>query len=1078
MKKIFISIAAMMVACAAIGQPTTPSWLRQHSISPDGSRIAFSYQGDIFTVDIKGGKATQITSNEAHDTAPIWTPDGKEIVFSSDREKGTNIYKVAAEGGTPVQLTYRPAKQIPLAITPDGHIIFKAMLMPDTEYSGFPQDFQLYEVSLNGGRPRLFSSLPISRLDCTADGRIIYEDYKGYEDEFRKHHTSSVTRDIWLYTPAEGDESRIAVNGKGKFKKLTDYAGEDRNPVFLKDGKTFYYLSERDGKNSNIYKSSIDAPEKVQQITHFEKHPVRYLNLAENGTLTFSWNGDLYRLKEGEEAQKIEITVAKDFREAACQTKRFNSRAEDIAISPDGQEIAFVNRGDVFVTAPDLEVTQRITDTPEQERGVAFSKDGKTVYFASERNGHWGIWSSTPADKKEHLSFALDRKEELVTEAGVTCFQPAVSPDGKWLSYLRNRTDLIIRNIKSGKEKVLMEGVNYSYMDGDQAYAWSPDSKHMLCTWHGDRGWNNEDIALIDIESGKITNLTESGYGDNSFRWALGGKAMTWESDKNGFRSHGSWGSENDIYIMFFDQKALTDFAKSENDEKVDKFLIADDKKAQKEEKKDSIAKEEKKAIKLDLDRRHERTFRLTRYSGRMGDYYLTEDGSKLYYIMRLEKSADLCMLDLKEGDIKVIQKGVFGSFYPTSDGKSVYFLSSNGISKMDPASGSMKKLSFSGEYDYRPAAERRYIYDHVCKQVAEKFYDPSMRGMDWDAYCDNYRQFLPYIDNNADFTELLSELLGELNGSHTGARFFNRSKGNLGALGFFNDYEWTGDGLKIKEIITGGALDIQHPEIKAGDVITAINGHKILADEDWTRWLLNKGNERIQLTIDPVKGKEKHLYIRPDFTNHTELYKRWVKRNEDYVWEKTGGKVGYVHVEGMDSPSFREVYSKLLGKYRSAEAVIVDTRHNGGGWLHDDLATLLSGKAYIEFAPRGHKVSTEPYNKWNKPSCVLIGEDNYSDASGFPYVYKTLGIGKLIGAPVPGTMTAVWWETQVDPTIVFGIPQVGSIGIKEGRYLENLQVEPDILVYNEPASVLNGKDMQLDAAIEEMMKTIEKRND
>ena len=171
------------------------------------------------------------------------------------------------------------------------------------------------------------------------------------------------------------------------------------------------------------------------------------------------------------------------------------------------------------------------------------------------------------------------------------------------------------------------------------------------------------------------------------------------------------------------------------------------------------------------------------------------------------------------------------------------------------------------------------------------------------------------------------------------------------------------------------------------------------------------------------------------------------------------------------DSPSFRTVYSKLLGKYRAADAAVVDTRHNGGGWLHDDLATFLSGKEYVRYTPRGQYIGSDPYNKWRKPSCVLMCEDNYSDASGFPYTYRTLGIGKLIGMPVPGTMTAVWWETQLNG-MVFGIPQVGSLGTKEGRWLENMQIEPDIKVDNDPASVLRGEDKQLEAAVEEMLKT------
>ena len=177
-----------------------------------------------------------------------------------------------------------------------------------------------------------------------------------------------------------------------------------------------------------------------------------------------------------------------------------------------------------------------------------------------------------------------------------------------------------------------------------------------------------------------------------------------------------------------------------------------------------------------------------------------------------------------------------------------------------------------------------------------------------------------------------------------------------------------------------------------------------------------------------------------------------------------------------MDSESFRKVFSELLGKYRTCEAVIVDTRHNGGGWLHDDLVTLLSGQEYLRFEPRGQYIGSDPYNKWNKPSCVLIGEDNYSDACGFPYAYKTLGIGKLIGTPVPGTMTAVWWETQIDDSIVFGIPQVAVEAVKEGRYIENMQIEPDILVYNDPASVLRGEDKQLEAAVAEMLKQIDNK--
>ena len=556
------------------------------------------------------------------------------------------------------------------------------------------------------------------------------------------------------------------------------------------------------------------------------------------------------------------------------------------------------------------------------------------------------------------------------------------------------------------------------------------------------------------------------------------GKAMTWTSDKAGYRSHGSWGAERDIYIMFFDGKEYAEFRSDKEDKDITK-LMKDEKEKKQEKKKEAkdSAKVEKKTeeLNLDLENRKYRTMKLTRYSGRLGDHYLTQDGKKLFYMTRLEKGTDLCMLNIEDNSIKVVAKGVSGKIHPTADDKHFYVHSGSGISKISTANGSRETISFSGEFDYRPAEEREYMFDHIWKQVNEKFYVADIHGIDWEGYRQAYRKFLPHIDNNFDFQEMLSEILGELNGSHTGARYQYRSGLNTAALGVLFDGDYNGDGLKIEEILKGGTLYITDSEIKAGDIITAINGVEIKSGDNWYDHLRMQGGKKIQLTIRKGR-KTENIYIEPAFTDYTLMYDRWVRQREEMVKELSDGRVGYVHVEGMDSESFRRVYSDLLGKYRTCEAVIVDTRHNGGGWLHDDLATLLDGEGYIRFEPRGQYIGTEPYNKWTKPSCVLIGEDNYSDACGFPYVYKTLGIGKLIGAPVPGTMTAVWWENQIDPTIVFGIPQVGAIAVKEGRYLENMQIEPDILVYNDPASVLRGEDKQLEAAVTEMLKTIDNK--
>ena len=1074
MKRIILTISALLFMAAVSGAQDSPLWLRKNAISPDGEQIAFTYKGNIYVVDTDGGHARQITTNPAYDTDPMWSPDGGSIIFASYRNKSKDIYSVPVEGGAPTRLTSHPGNETPMTVLENGNIIFSANIQQDAQYGDFPGGTQVYMVGKEGGRPEMVSALQISNMSVRADGTVLYEDYKGYEDPLRKHHTSSVTRDIWMYQPPADKTGGFRIDENGTFKKVSTFNGEDRNPVFTADGDSYYYLCEQDG-TLNIYSNgtTVNNP---KQITFHKGNPVRYLSISDNGTLCYSYDGELYTIKDGGQPEKVAIQITTDQIEKDIEIQTLTSGATRMAISPEGKEVAITVRGDVFVTSIDYKTTQRITNTPEQERGLTFSKDGRTLYYAAERNGHWGIWKTSLTEKNDKMfTYAVKMEEEMVTRPGETCFQPQVSPDGKLLAYLKDRTAIAVMDLKSGKEKIVLDRmVNYSYTDGDQAYEWSPDSRYILCNYQANGGWNNEDIAVIDIESGEITDLTESGYTDGGFRWALKGKAMTWTSDKAGYRSHGSWGAEKDVYIMFFDGKAYADFLKDKEDREIDKMMS--DEKKPKKEKKDSakVEKKEEKLV-LDLDDRKDRIVKLTRFSGRLGDHYLTQDGKKLYYSVRLERSSDLCVLDLEDNSVKVLIKGLTGSFYPSSDDKYIFLHTGSGVSRISTASGKRESIAFSGEFEYKPAKEREHIFNHIWKQVSEKFYDPEIHGIDWKGYKETYAKFLPHIDNNFDFQEMLSELLGELNGSHTGARYSYRGGMTIGTLGAFYDNDYKGDGLKIKEIIKGGALYLQHPDIEAGDIVTAINGEEIKAGEDWSHMLRGKGGKKILITVKQKGKKEKDLMIEPGYTDYRQLYNRWVEQRAQMVKELSGGKVGYVHVEGMDSESFRRVYSDLLGKYRTCEAVIVDTRHNGGGWLHDDLATLLAGTGYIRFEPRGQYIGTEPYSKWTKPSCVLIGEDNYSDACGFPYVYKALGIGKLIGAPVPGTMTAVWWETQIDPSLVFGIPQVGAMGVKEGRYLENMQIEPDILVYNDPASVLRGEDKQLEAAVAEMMKTIQK---
>lgn len=1071
MNKLILATLLGAYGLAAQAQDN-PLWMRHPAISPDGKTIAFSYQGDIFTVPSSGGTAKQITSNAAFDSYPVWSPDGNHIAFASNREGSIDVWVMNANGGIPKRVTTNSGSEYPLRWKDNSTIMFKASIMPTAKSIIFAGSYpQVYTVGMDGGRPKLFSDITMDALDINASGDVLYIDRKGYEDEWRKHHRSPITRDVWLKS---GDS----------FRKLTTFDGEDRDPVWASDGKSFYYLSEQSG-TLNIYHRTLDGKE--TQITNHEKNPVRFLSAASDGTLCYGYDGEIYTVRKGGQPQKTAIRIAADTEGKELIRQIRNSGAYNIKLSPNGKEIGFVMHGDVYVTSIEYRTTKQITNTPEQERYIDFSPDGRTIIYDSERNGVWQIYATTMKNKDEkQFAYATELVEERLTQSDQTSFQPKFSPDGKQIAFWENRGTLRVMDAKGKNVKTAMDGkFVYSYSDGDIDFTWSPDSKWLLSSYIGVGGWNNSDIALVNASgNGEIHNLTESGYNESNAKWVLDGKAMLFCSDRAGYRSHGSWGAEYDAYLMFFDLEAYERYRMNKEERALAKENMTEKEKKKEEKKEEKEKKEmekpeakEMEPLKFDLENCRDRIVRLTVTPSFLGDILLDKDGENIYYNVAFEKGMDLWHRDLMTGNTELLIKNVGnGEMMFDKSYKEIYLAADGGIKKVTPQSKAVKNIEFEAQFNYQPYKERAYMFDHVWRQVKDKFYDKNIHGVDWEGYRKTYERFLPYINNNHDFQEMLSEMLGELNASHTGARYSGSwASLQTASLGLFFDEDYTGDGLKIAEVIKGSEIACKQTDVKSGCIIEKIDGTEIKAGMDYFPLLDGKIGKPVRLTIRPKSGRSFDVTTKGMSMNAVDdlLYKRWVDRNRQLVDSLSGGRLAYVHVRAMNSESFRTVYRELLSdKNRNREAVIVDDRHNGGGWLHDDLCTLLNGKEYQNFMPRGNYIGRDPFNKWTKPSCVLICEDDYSNGHGFPMVYKTLGIGKLIGTPVAGTMTAVWWETMIDNTMVFGIPQVGCMTL-DGKYAENTQLNPDITVYNTPEDFLNGNDRQLKAAIEEMMKQI-----
>lgn len=1071
-------ICAMTVS-AVSPDGGAPKWLRNTAVSPDGKTIAFTYRGDIYTVGEQGGIARQITSNAAYDTKPVFTPDGKNIVFSSDRLGSDDIFIIPAGGGTARRLTTHSGTETPLTFIDDNTLLFSASVMPSREVLQGNFSGQLYtlDITKENDRPKMYMSTQIKSASVLPDGRMLYADRKGYEDPLRKHERSSGTSDIWL-------------KDGGKFTKLTDFNGHDINPLWKPDGKSFYFISEEDG-TLNVYSRNVDGTGK-RQLTKFTRHPVRDLAASADGNkLAFSWDGEIYTMAPGGEPSKLNIEIVSDDYDADIQKSVRRNGATSMAVSPSGDEVAFVLRGDVYVTSVKYPTTKRITNTSAQERNVSFSPDGRTIVYDSDRDGKWQLFTAKikNADDKS-FTYATEIEETPLYSCETAAQQPEFSPDGKKVAFLEDRTILKVIDLDTKKVNTALPGeYNYSYSDGDVSFSWSPDSNWLLADYIGIGGWNNSDVALVKADGSEVIDLTESGYNDGNAKFVLGGKAVAYNSAKYGMRSHGSWGNTGDILLMVLDaeawdklsmteeeaelaEKAGKDKSKEDSDDNASK----DDKKGKKD-KKEKADKKDKgvEPLQFDIENRKFRVTRLTPNSGYIGDYFLDPKGEKFYYVASaVEGGANLLCRDMKKGETKVLARGISGGIIPDKDGKNLFVISGQGMKKISLPSGEAKNIEFAADYDRHPSLEREYIYDHAWKQVKDKFYDVNLHGVDWEGYGKDYRKFLPYISNNRDFATLLSELLGELNASHTGGRYRGAS-GALptGDLGAFFDMEYTGNGLKIAEILPRGPLSYKKAGIATGDIITAIDGVEIVAGKDYFPLLEGKAGKKVNITVTKPDGTKKTVEVKPGYSSSSYLYQRWVERNQQIVDSLSNGRIAYVHVQGMDSPSFRTVFDQLLGKYRNREAVIVDTRWNGGGWLHGDLANLLSGKEFVKYMPRGKYIGSEPFMQWNKPSVMLVNESNYSDAHGSPFVYQTLGIGDVVGAPIPGTMTAVWWETQIDPTLVFGIPQVTSVDM-QGNVLENHQLNPDVIIYNNPADVLNGIDDQIKGSVETLLKKLD----
>ncbi len=1038
----------------------SPTWLRYSAISPDGNSIVFTYKGDLWLVPTQGGEAVPITFHEAHDFMPVWSNDSKTIAFSSDRFGNFDIFTVPVNGGTPKRLTYHSAPDYPYEFTTDNKFIVFGSAQKDlAENRQFPTGSQpeVYKVPLTGGQVQQIWTTPAEDISIHKNGNLwVYHDKKGGENTWRKHHVSSIARDLWLFNQQ-----------LNKHTKLTAFPGEDRNPVFSADGKSVIYLSEQFG-SFNVCKLTLDNTSKVVQVTKFAKHPVRFLTQSDAGILCFSFDGSIYTLKDGGAPKLVDVKISNENRKNNEQILSVKGGVRGMAVSPDGKEVAYIYRGEVFVSSVDGGMTKQITKTPEQEVSVSFSPDGKSLVYASERGNRWQIFESSRIRSEElYFSSSTLLSEKILFTNANNCYQPLFSPNGKELAFIENRMTLKIWNKESGQFRTIL-GQDHLFAMGenDQYFTWSPDNKWLIFDYSLPGSAVGE-IGLVAADGkSKPINITESGFQDFNAKFALGGEAIFWFSNRDGLKSVAQSGnSQLDIYAIYLTKEAFDKYNLSKEE-----FALAKEM-SDKKLKRDSTAKKDSlNLLQIDWKNIDSRKVKWTLNSTSISDAVVSKDGETLFYLARYEKGFNLWSLNLRTKESKIISNlnASSGNLTWDKDFKNIFLNASGGIMKINPESGKQESVSIQGEMVLDVSAERLYMFHHVCRKTESTFYTQSFHGVPWNDYKTDYLKHLPHISNGHEFAELLSELLGELNISHSGARYSNATPQDdeTASFGVFFDPSFAGNGWKIKEIIVGGPLDKAALKIGAGAIITSIDGLLFDKNTDLAAFLNRKAGKNVLISVQD-SGKSVEMVVQPISLAEESrlLYKRWVKKNQDEVDRLSSGQLGYIHIPGMSDGAYRTVFEETMGKFFNKKALVVDTRFNGGGDLVADLATFFSGKKFMDYAVDNRSAGFEPNFRWTKPIISLANEANYSDGHCYAYMIKELNLGKLVGQPIPGTCTFAGWEVLQDNAIRWGVPSLGVKGT-DGKYLENAQTYPDVTVWNDFDKISTGKDQQLEEAI------------
>jgi tricorn protease len=1049
----------LVAASAATAGAETALNVRRPAPSPDGSEIAFGYMGDIWKVPAEGGRAERLTVHEAFDFGPAWSPDGGQIAFTSTRRGNDDVFVMPSEGGAPERLTCHATWDDVECWTRDGaEILFTS--------SRDTLEFELFRIPAGGGMPRRLIKERVYNVSPSPDGRWIAFTM-GRSSWWRRYYRGSAARDIWIR----------ALDGGPSYRLVNSDVNDDR-PMWGSDGSTIYFMSERADSVTNIWQIEVDLPESGEdgepravgeptQVTRHDHDGVQFARISDDGTLiVYEWNAGLWRLEvPGGSPAEVRVDAPSDLK-WNDDLRLTLSTASEYAFSPDEDELALVCRGEVYVCKfKDGEATDamRITETPDREKDVAWMPDGETLLFASDRAGVYDIYAVTSTDEEEaKLSKALRRETVRLTDSAEDDFLPVVSPDGERIAYMHGSRYLWAMDADGGSKQELLPNADVLHVD------WSPDGQWIALS-RTNMG-HKEDIFVIPAGGGEEINVSQHPNDDFQPRWTDDGKRLSFASrtDDGQYTLKYMWLTRDDYW------KTTAEREEDEEDEE-------DGEEADDEGDEDGDDEEDGVTVEIDFEGLNERTVTIMNMRGGYDFYAQTSDGHFFAFRSGTLGSADLWIVDWEGNKLSQVSSG--GSsperLWWDGDDETCYYLSNGRIKtvSIDTDSGAISGkggVGFSTRFTVDVPAERVQMFNEAWRFLWNGFYDPNFHGVDWPAIREKYEPLAMAAYTEQEFREVVREMIGELSASHLGIYKWGGGGVNTGRLGIYHDEDHDGPGVLVRKVIDDGPADREG--ITAGEYVVSIEGTEIGAGENYHCLLTDATDREIWIEVaESADGRNaREVRLRPVSSGRMRslVYEQWVRENRARVEERSGGRLGYLHIPGMGTGNLFGFEEDLFAQGEGKEGLVIDIRGNGGGSVHDGILRYLDRRNYGYTVSRTRPASMNPLELYEEELVLIIDESCYSDAEIFPMGWKSLGLGPVVGVPTHGSVIGTNDLPLIDGTM-FRVPGSGWYDLT-GKNLENWGIPPDVYVEALPEDAGNGIDRQLDRAIEILLEAIE----